>query len=110
MVKVDGQPTEKDLEKLRNGVSIIGGKAKADVAELIENRGRERYAWVKVIISEGRNRQIRRMFEKIEFDVLKLQRVAIGGLKLGSLPRGGSKELRAKDLERIFKFGSSLER
>jgi 23S rRNA pseudouridine2605 synthase len=87
LVKVDGHPTDEDLAKLRKGVSIIGGKASAKHVEKVK-RGKDKYAWLKVIISEGRNRQIRKMFEKIGFDVLKLQRVAIGTLRLGNLERG----------------------
>lgn len=87
LVKVDGHPTDEDIAKLKRGVSIIGGKASARHVERVK-RGKDKYAWLKVIISEGRNRQIRKMFEKIGFDVLKLQRVSVGTLRLGNLERG----------------------
>lgn len=88
LVKVDGYPKREDLEKLKSGVSIIGGKAKALVATWHKKGESKKYSWIKVVITEGRNRQIRNMFEKIGFDVLKLQRVAIGRLRLGALPKG----------------------
>lgn len=103
LVKLNDHPTEKDLDKLRNGVSIVGGKAKADVVELLEKRGKGRHPWIKIIISEGRNRQIRRMVEKMGFDTMKLQRVAIGGLSIGPLKRGQYRQLTPKDIQRIFK-------
>lgn len=101
LVKVDGQPSAEHLRKLLRGVSIIGGRARAKHVEVIE-RGRAKYAWLKIIITEGRNRQIRQMMEKIGFDVLKLQRVAIGQLRLGKLKRGELQVLTPTDLKKIF--------
>ncbi len=103
LVKVDGQPTPEHLDKLRRGVSIIGGKAKASHVAMIKRpKGSDQYAWIKIIITEGRNRQIRMMFEKIGFDVLKLQRVAIGRLKLGRMDRGEYAILDEADVQKIF--------
>ncbi|MFN8792429.1 MAG: hypothetical protein ACK5Y2_13325, partial [Bdellovibrionales bacterium] len=62
----------------------------------------EQYDWFKVVISEGKNRQIRQMFEKIGYDVLKLQRISIGRLKLGALPRGEWTELKEDQIKKIF--------
>ncbi len=101
LVKVNGQPTPNQLFKLRKGVTIIGGKATARYVERV-NRGKETNAWLKIVITEGRNRQIRQMFEKIGFDVLKLQRVAIGRLRMGSLDRGEMVFLNDVAAERVF--------
>jgi 23S rRNA pseudouridine2605 synthase len=101
LVKVDGKPTDQQLEKLKRGVSIIGGKVAAKHAERIR-RGADKYDWIKLVISEGKNRQIRRMFEKIGFDVIKLQRVAIGKLRMGTLKRGEYVFLTEKGLDKIF--------
>jgi 23S rRNA pseudouridine2605 synthase len=108
LVKVDGQPTDEDLEKLKRGVSIIGGKANAKHVERVK-RGKDQYAWLKIIITEGRNRQIRKMMEKIGFDVLKLQRVAIGSLRLGSLERGELVFMNESMAEKVFKPDDSIE-
>lgn len=103
LVKVSGKPEEKHLQKLRTGVSIIGGKVSAKHIEKIKMKdGSDKYDWFKIIITEGKNRQIRLMFEKIGFDVMKLQRVAIGCLRLGSLDRGDMKDLTDLDLKKIF--------
>lgn len=101
LVKVDGKPTDEKIQKLLNGVTIVGGKVTAKSVEKVK-RGREQYDWLKIVITEGKNRQIRQMFEKIGFDVLKLQRVAIGRLRLGNLQRGELVYLNDVAAERVF--------
>lgn len=101
LVKVDGQPKDEELQKLLRGVSIVGGKVAAKSIEKVK-RGRELYAWLKIVITEGKNRQIRQMFEKIGYDVLKLQRVAIGRLRIGNLERGELVFLNDVAAERVF--------
>lgn len=101
LVKVDGQPTDDHLAKLKRGVSIIGGRVSARHIERVK-MGKEKYSWLKVIISEGKNRQLRQMFAKIGFDVIKLQRVAIGRLRIGNLDRGQMVFLNEVAAERVF--------
>ncbi len=48
----------------------------------------EKYAWLEIILDEGKNRQIRRILAELDFDVLRLIRVRIGNLKLGELTKG----------------------
>jgi 23S rRNA pseudouridine2605 synthase len=107
LVKLDGQPTTQHFEKLRRGVSIVGGKVKALYVNRME-KGEDKYAWVKIIITEGKNRQIRLMFEKIGFDVLKLQRTAIGNLKIGALARGKMLFLNDVAAEQVFKAAPEM--
>jgi 23S rRNA pseudouridine2605 synthase len=101
LVKVDGQPKDEELNKLRKGVTIVGGKVAAKSVEKIK-RGKDQYAWLKIVITEGKNRQIRQMFEKIGYDVLKLQRVAIGRLRIGNLERGELVFLNEVAADRVF--------
>lgn len=101
LAKVSGHPSDEHLQRLIKGVTIIGGKAQAIAVERIK-RGSEQYDWIKIIVAEGKNRMIRRMFEKLGFDVLKLQRVAIGKLRMGSLKRGEYVFLTEKGVEKIF--------
>lgn len=101
LVKVDGIPTAEKLNKLKLGVTIVGGKVAAKSVEKVE-RGKDKYAWLKIVITEGKNRQIRQMFEKIGFDVLKLQRVGIGRLRLGNLEKGEMVYLNDVAAERVF--------
>ena len=104
LVKIDDHIDPAKLKKLIDGVSIIGGRASAKAAEKVKLGNSKKYEWIKITISEGKNRQIRRMFEKIGYDVLKLQRISIGGLKLGALKKGEYRALNAEDLDRIFHF------
>lgn len=103
MVKLDGQPKPEQIQKLLKGVSIVGGKVAARSVEKIRRpEGSQQYDWYKIVITEGKNRQIRQMFAKIGFDVQKLQRVAIGRLSVGSLERGELVYLNEAALDRIF--------
>jgi 23S rRNA pseudouridine2605 synthase len=86
-VKLDGRPSEEDLRDFREGVEI-GGKRTLPAG--LEPDGGN---WYKVILREGRNRQIRRMFHALGYKVRRLVRVSIGRLELGDLPPGGIRVL-----------------
>ncbi len=101
MAKVNGQPTVAQLERLKKGVTIPGGRVRADHVERIK-KGSDRYDWILIVIGEGKNRQVRFMFQKIGYDVQKLRRVAIGGLRLGSLRKGEFQQLSPRDAAKIF--------
>ncbi len=99
--KLDRLVPQEKLEKLKRGVSIVGGKVKAVHIKKIK-KGSEKKDWVEITITEGKNRQVRKMFEKIGYDVEKLKRVAIGQLKLGALKTGDYRPMTQKDLEKLF--------
>ena len=91
IVKIEGTIEESDLAALRNGVKVDGvkyGRSKVKVTGVEDGNTR-----LEVIIFEGKNREIRRMFEAVEKNVIFLKRVAIGDLRLGGLSRGGYREL-----------------
>lgn len=105
LVKLDGQPLPQHLEKLKKGVTIIGGKVSARHIEKIKKTGdnkSDKYEWYKIVITEGKNRQIRQMFAKVGFDVLRLQRVAIGRLRLGALKAGELVYINDVAAKRVF--------
>jgi len=105
LVKINGLAQPNHIQKLLTGVPIIGGRVKARSLEKIKAPGEKRsdkYEWYKIVITEGKNRQIRQMFAKIGFDVLKLQRVAIGRLRIGNLRRGQLVFLNDVAKERVF--------
>lgn len=101
LVKLRREPTSDQIQRLLRGVSIIGGKVAAKSLVKVP-RGKSDHPWFKIIITEGKNRQIRQMFEKINNDVLKLQRIAIGCLKIGKLKRGEWEILEQADLKKMF--------
>lgn len=109
-VKLDGKVPADKIEKLLKGVSIEGGgrvKAKS-IRKLRKGAGQK--DWFEIIITEGKNRQIRKMFAKIGFDVVKLQRVAIGMLEMGKLTRGQFKSLTQRQIEKIFESNDTVKK
>ncbi len=108
-VKLNGQPQIYQIKKLLTGVPIPGaGKVKAKLVEKLKavkeknKKTSDKNDWYKIIITEGKNHQVREMFKKIGFDVIKLQRVAIGKLRIGSLERGSFVYLNDAAIERVF--------
>lgn len=97
VTKVEGSVPESDLAKLRKGVMIDGVMTKKCKVKLIEKD--ENYSRIEVTISEGRNRQIRKMFESVEKEVVFLKRVSVGEIRLGGVTRGTVRELRPDELE-----------
>src|ERR1700675_3627579 len=100
-VQIAEQATLAMIEKLQHGLTVNDGEfLRVKSASVI--RSGDRNCWLEIILDEGRNRHIRRMFETIGIEVLRLIRVAIGALKLGDLPRG---EVRAlSEQERLLLF------
>ena len=79
-VKVKGVPPDDAIERLRRGISLEPGvrSAPAEIKKIDES---DTNSWFEVVLHEGRNQQIRRMFDAIGHSVLKLRRVKIGYLK-----------------------------
>jgi len=84
LVKITGSLDRKKLLLLRRGVPLEDGRTAPAVVQVKESR--ERNSWVRVVVREGRNRLVRRMFEFVGHRVLKLKRTALGGIELGDLP------------------------
>lgn len=104
LAKVDGIPTDAQLDRLKKGVSIAGGgRVKAEYVERMNKGESKKYAWIKIAVDEGKNRQVRKMFEKIGYDVKRLKRVGIGKLQIGNLKPGHYVKLSAADVLRVFK-------
>ena len=94
-VQVDRIPLEADLRAMRAGVECDGALLRAKSVALLRVGGKN--AWLEIVLDEGRNRQIRRLLEALDIGVLRLLRVAIGGLQLGELPKGHWRELTAEE-------------
>ena len=95
-VRTKAPVEDEDLEPLRRGVRLHDGRARPARAKLL--RGYKGYALVELELTEGRNRQVRRMFSAIGNGVRELRRVAIGPLLLGTLASGKWRRLTADEV------------
>ncbi|MGA8089120.1 MAG: pseudouridine synthase [Terracidiphilus sp.] len=106
LVKVSGEPTEEALDRLRSGVGIErgkpgSGKVQTAPAQIRKVRQGDN-PWYEVVIIEGRNRELRKMFEEIGHHVEKIRRVGYGPLVLDLEP-GKIRELEPEELEDLRK-------
>jgi 23S rRNA pseudouridine2605 synthase len=101
-VKVKGVPAERAIARLRRGIEIGDGErsAPADVRPI---RATDANAWFEVILHEGRNQQIRRMFDAIGHSVTKLRRTRIGPLDDRVLGPGDWRRLSPDEIKRFKK-------
>ena len=96
---VEGQPNQREIQRLRAGVEIEDGAiTSARVNQIGKREGQTQF---KVIIHEGRKRQIRRMFHAVGHDVVHLKRVGIGSLSLGRLAIGKYRFLTPTEIESL---------
>ncbi len=96
MAKIEGTLTEKDLNPIRSGIELDGVLTKKCKAHIVETN--KAYTKVHITITEGKNRQVRRMFEAIGKNVELLKRVSIGQLKLRGLDRGKVRKLTQEEI------------
>ncbi len=97
---VGGWPTASDIKKLEKGI-ILEGKITAP-AQIAILKKKSTTSLIKIIIHEGRKRQVRKMFQAIGNPVINLKRIAYGKLFLRKLPSGHYRSLTPKDLKKIF--------
>lgn len=91
-----------DTAKMRVGIQLEDGVAQADAVTALSPRN------VSIVVHQGLNRQVRFMLEALDYAVLRLVRVRIGGIDLGTLKPGKWKHLHAPDLERLFSEKAAL--
>ena len=106
--RVDGEPGEPDLDKVRGGLFLEGRRtAPARVKVLKRGRGQ---AFLRIEIHEGRKREIRKMFEAVGFPVSHLRRVAFAGLTRDGLKPGAWRYLDKGEIERLRELGGAPSR
>ena len=100
-----GRVSQPQLEDLMDGIEIEGVRYGPIDANLERRTGRNQ--WIELTLTEGKNREVRRVLEHLGLQVSRLLRTAYGPFKLGELPRGAADEVRKHELER---FQSSLRK
>ena len=99
-VTVAGNVGDEQIEKLSNGTISLDNKNVLPCDVFVMERKNDRTV-LGFIITEGRNRQIRRMCESLKLNVLRLKRTEIAGVKLGMLPQGSWRPLNEREMQRL---------
>ena len=96
-VKVEGEVSQVDAAEMEKGVELFDGtkfkKCKVSILDIADRKTK-----LEVQITEGKNREIRKIFDKFGYNVIFLKRVAIGQIKLGGLSRGSCRLLRPAEV------------
>ena len=113
-VQVERIPDEEALQQLRDGVTIQGYQTKPAIVKLLDgepdlppreppirDRANIPTAWIELILTEGKNRQVRKMTAAVGFPTLRLVRVAIAHLRLENLNVGQWRELTERELQEL---------
>lgn len=100
--KVKGLPNQKDLRELEKGVKIDGRKTAPAKAWILSRDKKAETAIVELTIHEGRNHQVKKMFDAIGFPVMKLKRERLGSLDLSGLSPGQYRSLSAREVKELM--------
>ncbi len=102
VVRISGKISKESISVLQNGVEIDGRKTAPAKVDLLDQD--EHHSRLELTIREGRNRQIKKMFEAVGHEVEFLRRSAIGDLRLGGLTRGTYRYLTEKEINYLKKL------
>ncbi|MCX8056893.1 MAG: rRNA pseudouridine synthase [Ignavibacteria bacterium] len=100
-VKINRKIEHDLIEKILSGIETKEGEILKVKSIKILREG-TKTCWLEIVLDEGKNRQIRRIFETLEIEVLRLVRVAVGNLKLGNLKKGEFKILSEQEIESVL--------
>jgi 23S rRNA pseudouridine2605 synthase len=101
LVKVSRLLSDEELDQLRQGLQLVDGPTRPALVERI--RDSEKYTFFEITLTEGRNRQVRRMVEALQAKVLKLVRVRIGDIRIGDLQIGTMRPLTESEVKSLSK-------
>jgi 23S rRNA pseudouridine2605 synthase len=99
LVQVAGHPSREDVRQLLAGVWLSDGHVRARRVKVMKSQGDS--TWLQVVLSEGKNREIRRMLARLKHKVLRLRRVAIGPVRLDELPKGKARKLSLAEVNEL---------
>ena len=101
LAEVDGSPSNRRLSRLRRGVELEDGPARAVEARAAGGAGGR--AAVRIVMIEGRRREVRRMLEAVGLPVRRLVRLLVGPVRLGRLRPGEVRELEPEDVRQLYR-------
>ncbi len=99
LVQVAGNPTADDLRQLLKGVYLSDGHVRARSIKREKRSGDS--VWLRIVLNEGKNREIRRMLARLGHKVLRLRRIAVGPVQLGTLASGKARRLTGAELTEL---------
>ena len=99
VVQVAGDPKRETLDSLKRGIHFAEGRFKVHDVKPIKKQGKSTF--LELTLTEGQNREIRRLMARIDHKVMTLQRTRFGPLRLGKLKPGEYRELTADEVERL---------
>ncbi len=101
LAEVDGAPTERHLARLRRGVDLDDGPAKPLAVRAVSRAGGR--TAIRIVMGEGRKREVRRMLDAVGLPVRRLVRLRVGPVKLGGLRAGEIRELTADEVRDLYR-------
>ncbi len=102
IAKIEGLVMKQDIEKLCNGIVIDGKKTSRAKARIKKFDKKTNHSLVELVIYEGRNHQVKKMFEAIGYDVLKLKREKFSFLSTNGLKSGEFRALSIKEVKKLY--------
>ncbi len=100
LVRVAGEPTTADLDRLKKGVYLSEGFCRVQSITAKKRQGKS--TDLVMVLNEGRNRELRRILARVGHKVLRLKRIAVGPIKLGDLPTGAWRKLLPAEVENLL--------
>lgn len=110
IAKIGGKLEDRHLKILRSGVRIDNYKTAPAEVNIVKNKNKSSNTLVRLTIHEGKNRQIRRMFESLGYEVLKLKREAIEDLTLEGLKKGEYRVLTIHEVKKLINKANNGEK
>lgn len=102
IAKLEGIIKGEEINKLKNGIVLDGTKCIPKRVKLREFDKKTNTSIVEIVICEGKNHEVKRLFESLSFNVLKLKRERIGFLTLGKLKSGEYRKLNPKEVKQLY--------
>jgi len=96
LAQVAGNPTAEEMQRVLRGIWLSDGHVRAKRVHREKRQGES--TWLRIVLNEGKNREIRRMLARLGHKVLRLRRIAIGPVKLGDLGQGKARRLTPLEL------------